>query len=297
MLNGLYAPPLTPLTADLRPDADRFLKHCRRLLDEGCHGLAPFGTTGEGVSLSVAERMALLDALLEGGISPELLVPGTGSADLPDTVDLTRYAMNIGCAGVLLLPPFYFKDVTDDGVYRYISVLIERVADSRLRILLYHIPQLSGVGFSRPLIRRLKDAYPETIAGIKDSGGDPDFTFELLEELPDFKVFVGTEFYLAEALAAGAAGCISAMANLNTQGLRELYESWHKTGAQRIQEQVIQVRKAVEAFPVIPALKAAVALLNSDPAWGTPRPPLSPLSSEDRQELMIALMAAGFLGT
>ncbi len=155
MLNGLYAPPLTPLTADLRPDADRFLKHCRRLLDEGCHGLAPFGTTGEGVSLSVAERMALLDALLEGGISPELLVPGTGSADLPDTVDLTRYAMNIGCAGVLLLPPFYFKDVTDDGVYRYISVLIERVADSRLRILLYHIPQLSGVGFSRPLILRL----------------------------------------------------------------------------------------------------------------------------------------------
>ena len=194
------------------------------------------------------------------------------------------------------MPPFFYKEITDDGLYRYISVLIERVADNRLKLLLYHIPQISGVRISNALIRKLYKAYPETILGVKDSEGSPEHTFELLEEMPEVKVFVGTEHYLAQALAAGGAGCISAMTNLNAAGLRQLYDDWHKTGAREIQERVTQVRRAVESFPMIPALKAAVALLNSDPAWATPRPPLSPLGSVARQELMTALMAAGYMG-
>lgn len=296
MLAGLHAPPLTPLTADFRPDADRFLKHCRRLLASGCHGLVPFGTTGEGLSLSVAERMALLDALLDGGISADKILPGVGSCALSEVVDLSRYAVNIGCAGVLLLPPFYYTAVSEDGLYRWASVVIERVADSRLRIVLYHIPQMTGIGFSPAFIRRLIKAYPENVIGVKDSSGDQENTFTLLEELPDLQIFVGSEAYLAAALAAGAAGCISALANLNAADLRKLVDSWHQTGTQRIQEAVLQVRQAVEAFPMIPALKAAVAQLTSDPAWARPRPPLSPLDARARQELMLALLNAGFTG-
>ena len=296
MLAGLHAPPLTPFTADFRPDAERYLRHCKRLLASGCHGLVPFGTTGEGASLSVAERMALLDALYEGGISPGKLVPGVGACALGEAEDLSRYAVNIGCAAVLLLPPFYYTEVREDGLYRWASLLIERVADDRLKILLYHIPRMTGVGYTPAFIRRLVKAYPGTIIGVKDSSGDAQHTFTLLEELPDLKIFVGTEMYLSHALAAGAAGCISALANINAPALRRVVDDWHQAGAQRLQEGVSQVRAAVESYPMIPALKAAVAQLASDPAWGDPRPPLSPLSDQDRNDLLIALMAAGCLG-
>jgi len=295
MLVGLHAPPLTPFTADLRPDADRFFKHCLRMLEDGCHGLVPFGTTGEGTSLSVRERMALLDALVEGGIDAAKIVPGVGSCAMGEVVELSRYAVNMGCAGVLIPPPWFYTDVDDDGLYRWVSVIIEEVADSRLQLLLYHFPQRTGIPLSVEFVRRLTMAYPETIMGLKDSGGDPDYTFNMLEELPDVSLYVGSEKYLAQALAAGAAGCISAMANLNAPALREVIDGWHQTDAHRIQEEVVQVREAVSFFPMIPALKAAVAQFTEDLAWARPRPPLSPLNGHARRELLTALMAAGFM--
>lgn len=294
MLVGLHAPPLTPFTADLRPDADRFVEHCHHLLESGCHGLVPFGTTGEGTSLSVKERMVLLEALIEGGIAPEQLVPGVASCAAGQVVELCQFAVSLGCAGVLLPPPWYYTDVDEDGLYRWVSVVIDQVADARLQVLLYHIPQYTGIGLSVDFIRRLSMAYPETIMGLKDSGGDPAHTFTLLEELPDLQLFVGTEAYLGEALAAGAAGCISAMANLNAPALRELIDGWHQPEGERLQQEVVQLREAISAFPMIPALKAALAQANADKVWIRPRPPLSPLKTWAQRDLVATLIAAGF---
>src|SRR5712691_8117747 len=171
-LTGVLAPVLTPFRPDLSPDPARFTRHCRWLLSQGCAGLAVFGTTSEANSLSVEEREALLDELLGAGIDPAKLMPGTGCCALTDTVRLTRSAVRAGCTAVLVLPPFYYKGVSDEGIFRSFAAMIERVGDPRLRVYLYHIPQVAQVGFSVKLVERLLAAYPGTIAGMKDSSGD-----------------------------------------------------------------------------------------------------------------------------
>src|SRR5258706_3671484 len=168
---GVFVPACTPFHADFSVDAERFVAHCRWLLDEGANGLAVFGTTSEANSLGQSERTALLERLVDDGIDPGLLMPGTGCCALPDTVALTRHAVTAGCMGVLLLPPFYYKGVGDDGLFAGISELIQRVGDKRLRIYLYHIPPMASVGWSLKLIERLLAAFPGTVVGIKDSSG------------------------------------------------------------------------------------------------------------------------------
>src|SRR5512138_3266702 len=216
-IRGLLAPVLTPFHADLSPDARRLARHARWLLAHGCAGLAPFGTTSEANSLSVAERESLLDALLEEGIPADRLVPGTGSSALPDAVRLTAQAVRRGCAGVLALPPFYYKAVSEDGLFRFFAEVIERVGDARLRVYLYHIPPVAQVGFSLALVERLLRAYPRTVAGMKDSSGDYANTKAILDRFAKhgFDVFVGSERFLLAGMRGGGAGCISATANVN----------------------------------------------------------------------------------
>ena len=200
---GVLVPVLTPFRDDLVIDEERFIAHCRWLRDEGADGLAVFGTTSEANSLSLGERTALLDRLLDAGISPRMLLPGTGCCALPDTVALTRHAVQSGCFGVLLLPPFYYKSVTDDGVFASIAETIARVGDDRLRVYLYHIPQMTGVGFSLPLIERLIAAFPDVVVGIKDSSGDWQNTQANAGAMARFRGVPGQRDLPARRLAAG----------------------------------------------------------------------------------------------
>jgi 4-hydroxy-tetrahydrodipicolinate synthase len=291
---GVLVPVLTPFRDDLAINEDRFIAHCRWLRDEGADGLAVFGTTSEANSLSVGERVALLDRLLDAGISPRMLLPGTGCCALPDTVALTRHAMNCGCFGVLLLPPFYYKAVTDDGIFASVAETIARVGDDRLRVYLYHIPQMSGVGFSLPLIERLIAAFPGVVVGIKDSSGDWKNTQALLERLPGFEVLPGSETYLLDALRLGGAGCISATANVNVRAIHALVEAWKTPGAATMQEGLRAVRTAIERYPLVAACKVILAAMRGDPGWKTLRPPLRPLAAGAAASLLATLETLGF---
>ncbi len=292
---GVLAPVLTPFAPDLSPDAARLSSHCRWLLAQGCAALAVFGTTSEANSLSVEEREELLDALLAGGVEAARLVPGTGCCALTDTVRLSRGAVERGCAGVLVLPPFYYKAVSEDGLFRSFAEVVERVGDARLRVYLYHIPPVAQVGVAPRLVERLLRAYPGAIAGIKDSSGDVATTRALLGlGGPGFDVFVGSERFLLASLRGGGAGCITATANVNPAAIVRLYREWRSPGAEALQAELDELRDAVERFPPIAALKAIVAHFAGDPAWWTVRPPLSPLSPAERQALMAELSRRRF---
>src|SRR6188474_1668144 len=210
-LRGVIAPVLTPFRANLAPDQERFISHCRWLLSQNC-GLAPFGTTSEANSISKDERMSLLAALVAAGIDPSRMMPGTGCCSITETVELTAHAVRHGCAGVLMLPPFYYKNVTEEGLYAYFSEVVQRVGDERLRIYLYHIPPVAVVGITPNLVERLLKAYPTAIAGMKDSSGDWSNTKTFLDAFAKsgFDIFPGSESFLLANMRNGGAGCISA---------------------------------------------------------------------------------------
>src|SRR5690625_144161 len=222
----VWSPVITPFGPDLEPDADRFANHCRWLLDNDV-GLAIFGTNSEATSLSVSEKRGLLDALVAAGIPAARMMPGTGHCAIGDSVELTRSAVEHGCAGVLMLPAFYYKGVSDEGLFRYFSEVIERVASAALRVYLYHIPPVSQVPLSLALVERLLKAYPDTIAGIKDSSGDWSNTQALIEAFgEEIDIYAGSEHFLLQNLRAGGAGCISATANVNPGPIAALARGW-----------------------------------------------------------------------
>jgi 4-hydroxy-tetrahydrodipicolinate synthase len=291
---GVFVPALTPFNADLSVATERFVAHCQWLLDEGAAGLAVFGTTSEANSLSLGERMESLERLIEHGISPDRLMPGTGCCALPDTVALTRHAVERGCLGVLLLPPFYYKGVSDDGLFASVSEVIQRVADERLRIYLYHIPPMASVGFSLSLIERLLKDYPRIIVGIKDSSGDWKNTEALLRTFPELEVFPGSETFLLDALRLGGAGCISATANVNVAAMHALLQAWRTPAADALQQKITAVRAAIQKLPAVAANKAILAHFKTTPEWGTVRPPLSPLANEAKTQLFQSLESLRF---
>lgn len=292
--SGILVPALTPFDAELNADARALLEHCRWLLERGADGLAVFGTTSEANSLGIDERRELLDFLIDNGIPPDKLMPGTGTCALVDTVRLTRHALDRGCRGVLMLPPFYYKAVDDDGLFASYAEVIERVSDTRLRVYLYHIPPVTQIGLSLALVGRLLDAYSPIVAGIKDSSGDWQNTAALLREYPQLATFCGSELFLLRTLQHGGAGSITATANINLVQIRALYESWQRGDAQAQQDQVAAVRKAYEAYATIPALKAVVADYHDAPGWRRVRPPLRALDDAQSAALLAALSAAGF---
>ena len=285
-LAGLWPPVATPFRPDGAVDTVRLVKHGRTLLSDGAHGLAVLGTTSEANSLTLDERRRVIDAHVESGIDAARLLPGTGACAIDDAVALTRHAAEIGAAGVLLLPPFYYKKVTDDGLFNFVSAVIERSGARVPRILLYHIPPMASIGWSVDLIGRLRDAYPDVIVGMKDSSGDFDHTKRMIEAFPGFAVFPGAEVYVLKAMQAGAVGCISASANINAFGIRHLLDRWQKPEAERLQAELNEVRKAVESRVMIPAIKAVLAARYSDPTWLMVRPPLMKISDALRSELL-----------
>lgn len=293
---GVWVPALTPFRADLSVDRDAFRAHCRWLLEQGADGLAVFGTTSEANSLTLEERMTLLDGLVEAGIPADRLMPGTGCCALPDTVRLTRHAAERGCAGVLVLPPFYYKGVGEDGLFASFSRVIEAVPEDGPGIFLYHIPPMTQVPLSPALIARLCDAYPDRVAGIKDSGGDWSHTRELLERFPGLAVFAGSERFLLDTLRAGGAGCITASGNVNPAGIRRVYDNWRRghEDADSCQQRATRIRDALEAFAMIPALKTLCARHYGRDEWLNVRPPLMPMPSGQRAALRGSLDRVGF---
>ena len=268
----LFVPVITPFTADLTVDTDRLVAHAKALLEAGAHGLAPFGTTSEANSLSVTERMAALEAMLSAGIAPDRLIPGTGCCAAADTIALSAHATGLGCRGVLMLPPFYYKGVSDAGVFAAYAQVIEAVGDG-LRVYLYHIPQMSGVPITLPLIDRLIDAFPGVIAGLKDSSGSWENTASVIAAFPGIDTYSASESLIPENVAAGGAGCISASSNVNARGIRALIDGLGGPDHDTLHAQVSCVRRIFEGLPLIPAIKAAVAVQHDDPAFANVRPP------------------------
>jgi 4-hydroxy-tetrahydrodipicolinate synthase len=295
-IEGVLSPVVTPFKKDYSPDAERFVAHCRWLLRSGCAGLAVFGTNSEANSLSVSEKKSLLEKLLAGGVSPAQLMPGTGHCALSDSIELTRAAVEMGCAGVLMLPPFYYKGVSDEGLYRNFAEVIERVGDERLQLYLYHIPPVSQVGISLGLIERLLSKYPGIVAGVKDSSGDWSNTKAMLDAFAKggFDVFAGSETFLLDNMRNGGKGCITATGNINPGPIANLYRNWRAAEADKLQAGITATRKIVQKQPMIPALKCAVAHFGNDPHWKTCRPPLVELNQNQEKELISELKASGF---
>src|SRR5262249_37142571 len=301
-IRGVLAPVVTPFKADLSPDRDRFISHCQWLLSQNC-GLAPFGPTSEANSMSAEERMKLLDAVVSGGIDPSRMMPGTGCCSITETVELTTHAVKHGCAGVLMLLPFYYKNVSEEGLYRYFSEVVRRVGDMRLKIYLYHIPPVAIVGITPKLVERLLKACPSAIAGMKDSSGDWNNTKTFLDAFAKdgFDVFVGSESFLLANMRNGGAGTISATANVNPAAIHELYAAASAVSAdldlEALQARLNVVREIFsnKKFPsMIAALKQAIAMYTSDPEWTRVRPPLIELTTEQAKLLVAELRAIGF---
>ncbi|UTH46343.1 dihydrodipicolinate synthase family protein [Loktanella salsilacus] len=292
---GILSPVVTPFDAKLRPDISRLSAQCRWLLSNDV-GLALFGTNSEATSLGLNERIEILEGLVDAGIPVSRMMPGTGTCSITDTVELTRRAVKHGCAGVLMLPPFYYKGVSDDGLYAYFSDVIERVSDANLRVYLYHIPPVSQTPLSLALIERLLKAYPTIIAGVKDSGGHWENTAAMINAFGNdgFDVFAGSEAFLLQTMRAGGQGCISATANVNPAAIAHLYQSWTAADADQQQAALTATREIFQSYPMIPALKAAVAQHSGIKGWANVRPPMVALDANQRDHLAADLKAAGF---
>jgi len=289
---GVFCAALTPLTEDLAPDHARFVAHCRRLLDEGCDGIALLGTTGEANSFSTGERQALLEAAVTAGIAPGRLLPGTGVAALTETVGLTRHALSLGVTTVVMLPPFYYKGITDDGLFAAYAEVVERIGDARLRVVLYHIPQFSAVPITFPVIERLRARYPGTFAGIKDSAGDLAHMEALVERFPGFAVLAGADPLMLPLLRKGGAGCITATSNLVAADLAFVFRHFDYLGqtaeVEAAQARVVAARNRVSRFAQMASLKALLAQRTGDEGWRRMRPPLLPLAVEEASALLQA---------
>lgn len=284
---GIIAPILTPFNDDGSIALELFCQHAHRVLGNGCSALAPFGTTGEALSIGIDERIAALDALITDGIDPARLIAGTGLTNIADTARLSRACLERGCAGIMVLPPFYFKSVPDEGLTIYFSRLIDAIGHSNPNIYLYHIPQVAGVGIPVSVVRELHQRFPEQIIGIKDSSGDWKNTAALLD-IDRLIVYPGSELPLLGALERGAPGCISATCNLNAASIARvvsLYDAHNLEGAREAHEAAKAYREVISAFGPIPAQKLLLAEMTGDKRWINLRPPLLPLGEDAGTQL------------
>ena len=294
-LPAVLSPVITPFTTDGAPDVTRLGRQCRWLLDNGV-GLAVFGTNSEANSLSARQKRAALEGLVKAGLPANQMMPGTGACSVDDALEMTRAAVELGAGGVLMLPPFYYKDVPDDGLFAYYSEIIQKVGDSRLQVYIYNIPQVTKIPLSVDLLERLVKAYPKTVVGMKDSSGDWAYTASCIERLKStgFRAYAGSETFLLKTLRAGGVGCISATANVNPTAISSLAANWQTADADQHQAGLDTVRGVFQKFPMIAAMKHAVSVTLGDAQWKTVRPPLMSLSATQQAELMQALDAIGF---
>ncbi len=291
-LRGVVAPILTPFNDDFSVANDLYVAHAQWLFEQGCAGIVPFGTTGEALSVGIDERIAAIRTLIDGGIDPARMLPGSGLSNIADTARLSRACLDMGCSGVLTLPPFYYKDVSEDGLYVYFEQLVAAIG-SDARIYLYHIPPIAVVGVPPSLAARLHADFPGQIVGIKDSSGDWENTRTLLD-VDGLTVYPGSELPLLDALALGAPGCISATANLNARDIArvvELYDQGDIAAAEALHETVKRFRLKMQNYGPIPAQKRLLAISTGDARWANVRPPLTPMPEDTGQKLAAVLLS------
>lgn len=286
---GVWSAAATPVRDDLSPDGAALSAHCHRLLEEGCDGVALLGTTGEANSFSAAERRDLLETVVAAGVAPHRLLPGTGVASFAETADLTTHALSLGVTTVVMLPPFYYKNLSDDALYGAYAAIVERVADPRLRVVLYHIPQFSAVPIAHDVITRLREDFPGTFTGLKDSSGDLANMTALVRRFPGFAVLAGADPLMLPLLREGGAGCITATSNLVAADLAFIYRH-HADPAQAeavaaAQARVVAARNRVSVFAQIPSIKSLLAAKTGQASWRNVRPPLLALSDAERATL------------
>jgi 4-hydroxy-tetrahydrodipicolinate synthase len=288
-ITGVYCAAVTPVTDDLAPDHAAFVAHCRRLLDDGCDGIAMLGTTGEANSFSSDERKALLEAVIAGGVGPERLLPGAGVAALTETVELTRHALSLGVNRVVMLPPFYYKGISDDGLFASYAEIVERIGDARLQVVLYHIPQFSAVPITFPVIARLRARYPSVFVGLKDSAGEIANMLALVNEFPGFAVLAGADPLMLQLLRKGGAGCITATSNLVAKDLAFIFrhhaDPARTADVEAAQARVVAMRARVSKFAQIASIKALIAGQTGHVSWRNLRPPLLALNNAEVDQL------------
>ncbi len=296
LYGGINAAVLTAMNPDLSPNLDRMAAHAKWLLANGCNGLGILGTTGEANSFGLHERMAILEGLIARGVPAAAMMPGTGCASLTDTVELTRHARAQGCRGVLLLPPFYYKNPSDDGLFAYFAQVVERVGPG-IALYLYHFPQQSAVPFSLSLIGRLLDAFPGVFKGVKDSSGDYANMKAMIDAFAarGFEVYSGSDEFVQRILADGGAGCITAASNANSHWGGIVYAKRTGPEADAAQAMLTATRKAATSVPLIPGLREIIARSTGDDGWRTIRPPHLPLSPAEAEKVWAAWQAAGAL--
>ena len=291
---GVNAAVLTAMRQDLSIDLDRMTAHAKWLLANGCNGLGVLGTTGEANSVGVSERVEVMEGLVARGIPAATMMPGTGTTAIPDTVMLTRKSEALGCRGALLMPPFFYKNPSDDGLFAYFSEVIQRVGGD-IKIYLYHFPAQSAVPFGLDLIGRLLKAYPGKVKGIKDSSGDFANTRAYADHFAKdgFEVYCGDDGALRDLLQVGGAGCITAAANVGCSVSATVYANWNNDAGAAAQTQLGAIRKAVVSAPLIPGLKALVARNTGNADWNYQRPPHLPLAADAAAKLFTTFDACG----
>jgi 4-hydroxy-tetrahydrodipicolinate synthase len=294
-LPAVLSPVLTPFKEDGSPDAQKLLKQCQWLEANGV-GQAIFGTNSEANSMSAPQKMGTLTTLIEGGLNPAHMMPGTGATSIDATVNMTRHAVQHKCAGVLMLPPFYYKDVADDGLFAYFSEVIQKVGDTELQVYIYNIPPVTKINLSLSLLERLAKEYPKTVVGMKDSSGDWSYTESVIKLMAPsgFRVYAGSEVFLMRALRAGGVGCISATANVNPRAIAELAAHWKESDADQRQVALDQVRSIFAQYQMIAGMKTAVAHYSKDSEWLRVRPPLMQLSTDQQAKLLGELQSINF---
>ena len=276
-LHGVIAAVATAVDTNSEPDSARSVALARFLLDNGCDGLNVLGTTGEATSFSLDQRKRVMSAYATSGLPLDRMMVGTGAAALADAIALTRHAAELGFAGALLLPPFYYKGVHDDGLVAYIDAIVSATAARPIPIYLYHFPAQSGLHWHVALIRRLLDGFGERIVGLKDSSGDMDYARAAAGVSSRFKVFPSTEAALPQARSGPFAGCISATANLNP----DLCARAYRTGDAAALSEAVAIRKLFDGRPLVPGIKALLAHIHGEPQWARVAPPLSAFPAAD----------------
>lgn len=292
---GAWTASLTPLNADLSIDLGAYLAHLRWLLGADSAGVAALGTTGEANSFSLAERLQVISALADANLPRERVVIGTGCCAAPDTIALTRAVLDAGYTNVLMLPPFYYKNVSEEGIFRAYAQVIESIGNPALRVLIYDFPQMTGLTISTALLARLQSAFKGVVVGVKNSSGDWAAMERATKELPGFLVFAGSEQFLLSTLRAGGPGCISATANVTIAALAGLVENWRGADADARQEAITKTRLLLQQFPAIPALKEIMASATGRDAWRRLRTPLINLAPDDAARLIEQAQRAGLI--
>lgn len=289
--NGVYAAVLTPMHSDLSCDHKILASHCFKMVQQGCTGITLFGTTGEGSSFSVSERIDALQQLIAAGFDPQKIILGNGSSGISDTVELGREALEQGCAALLVAPPSFYKNITDEGVLAFYRTIIQKIANPNLRVILYHIPQFSGVPISLNVIEVLRQEFPDIVIGIKESEGNLSFTKTMLKTFPGFKVFVGNEKHIIESVHLGGAGTICGIANLYPELICSLYLQGQKGNVPN-PTSIDAVFNALQGIPFIPAAKALMEKRQGN-VWHAVRPPLVPLDKTQSKRFISALKESG----